>query len=220
MKEATPVIVESPYAGDIERNLRYVRACMRDCLLKGEAPFASHALYTQHGVLRDEDPAERQHGIEAGFAFRQLTKKTVVYTDLGLSAGMKYGIKHAEQIGHPIEYRTLRDEWGLMTIREFVVHALSWPPYDGGATATQLWHFAKATHRNIKLESLSGQLCKMVKANELEKLDGFGPRGGNGYMLPATLWRCRCGSILADSYDSCCGRCGSSEMINIGRERA
>ncbi len=43
------VIVESPYAGAtariIERNERYLRACLRDCLLRGEAPFASHGLF-------------------------------------------------------------------------------------------------------------------------------------------------------------------------------
>lgn len=105
------VVVESPYAGDIEKNMRYVRACMRDCILRGEAPYASHALYTQPGILRDEVPEERKMGIEAGFAFRATTKKTVVYYDLGYSTGMKYGIAHAESIGHPIEYRTLGGEW-------------------------------------------------------------------------------------------------------------
>jgi hypothetical protein len=54
------VVVESPYAGNIERNLRYLRACMADCLRRGEAPFASHGLYTQPGVLRDELPKDRQ----------------------------------------------------------------------------------------------------------------------------------------------------------------
>lgn len=44
------VIIESPFAGDVVRNLRYLRACMRDCLRRGEAPYASHALYTQPGV--------------------------------------------------------------------------------------------------------------------------------------------------------------------------
>ena len=37
------VVVESPYAGDVEANLAYLRRAMRDCLLRGEAPFASHA---------------------------------------------------------------------------------------------------------------------------------------------------------------------------------
>lgn len=105
------VIIESPYAGDINNNLRYLRACMRDCLLRGEAPFASHGLYTQRGVLRDEVPEEREHGIQAGFAWRQTAEATVVYTDLGTSRGMEYGIKHATELGHPIEYRTLGGEW-------------------------------------------------------------------------------------------------------------
>lgn len=70
-----------------------------------------------------------------------------------------------------------------MTIEEFIVHALSWPPYDAGATATQLWHFAKATQRDIKLSSLSSQLKRMYDANELERYGDFGPRGGNGYVL-------------------------------------
>jgi hypothetical protein len=111
MNPSIPVVIESPYAGNIEQNLRYVRACMRDCLLRGEAPFASHALYTQPGVLCDEVPAEREHGIQAGFAFRALTQKTVVYEDLGYSRGMNYGIKHAIDIGHLIEYRKLGGEW-------------------------------------------------------------------------------------------------------------
>lgn len=104
------VIVETPYAGDIEKNLRYLRACMRDCLQRGEAPFASHALYTQPGVLRDDVPEERKHGIDAGFAWREAASKTVVYTDLGISGGMRLGIEHAERMGHTIEYRQLWPE--------------------------------------------------------------------------------------------------------------
>ena len=111
-KEWTLVVVESPYAGDIEKNMRYVRACMHDCIVNHhESPYASHALLTQEGVLRDEVPDERMLGIHAGFAFRAATKKTVVYTDLGYSRGMNYGIAHAQEIGHPIEYRTLGGEW-------------------------------------------------------------------------------------------------------------
>ena len=32
------VVLESPYAGDVARNVRYARACLRDSLLRGEAP--------------------------------------------------------------------------------------------------------------------------------------------------------------------------------------
>lgn len=110
-KKIKRVIVESPYAGDIPKNLRYLRACIRDCLLRDEAPLASHAIYTQDGVLRDEVPEERMHGITAGFAWREVSDLTVVYTDLGTSKGMEYGIAHAKELGHPIEYRRLGGEW-------------------------------------------------------------------------------------------------------------
>lgn len=105
------VIVESPYAASpiasIEQHVRYARAAIRDCLLRGEAPFASHLLYTQDGVLRDEIPSDRQLGIEAGLAVGLWTSKTVVYDDFGMSRGMLEGIKAAEQAGRSIEYRRI-----------------------------------------------------------------------------------------------------------------
>lgn len=101
------VIVESPFAGDVEKHLRYVRACMRDALQRGESPYASHALYTQAGVLDDAIPEERELGIHAGFEWREAAHATVVYTDCGTSSGMRYGIEHATKIGQPVEYRTV-----------------------------------------------------------------------------------------------------------------
>lgn len=107
------VIVESPYAGDVEKNERYARACMADCLKRGEAPFASHLLYTQPNVLDDKVPHERELGIQAGFAWRSVAQKTVVYNDLGVSRGMEYGIAHARLNGVGIEYRSLGGEWSV-----------------------------------------------------------------------------------------------------------
>lgn len=101
------VIIESPFAGDVEKNLRYLRAAMRDCLLRGEAPFASHAIYTQAGVLDDGVEHERQLGIAAGLVWGAQAHATVVYTDLGESRGMKYGIANARACNRPIEYRAL-----------------------------------------------------------------------------------------------------------------
>lgn len=108
------VIVESPYKGEdsaaTTTHLWYLRACLRDCLLRGEAPFASHAIFTQPGVLDDDKPEERSLGIEAGFVWRGSAAKTIVYTNFGISRGMALGIEHAKTIGHPIEYRTL-ERW-------------------------------------------------------------------------------------------------------------
>lgn len=101
------VILESPFAGDVEHNLAYARACMRDCFGRGEAPFASHLLYTQEGCLDDTIPGEREMGIAAGLLWGANAAKTVVYTDRGISRGMRYGIENAHKAGRPVEYRSL-----------------------------------------------------------------------------------------------------------------
>lgn len=107
-----PVVIESPYAGPpevIEQNLDYLRACMHDSIVNhNEAPFASHGLYTQPGVLRDEVPLERKLGIEAGFVWGDLAQKRVVYMDRGITSGMQKGIDRGREIGQVIEYRLLR----------------------------------------------------------------------------------------------------------------
>lgn len=101
------VILESPYAGDVERNIAYARRCVRDALTRGEAPIASHLLYTQDGILNDDVPAERSLGINAGLAWRAVAQASVVYVDHGISKGMEYGIEAAKAAGIPVEFRTL-----------------------------------------------------------------------------------------------------------------
>ena len=105
------VVIETPYRGngykDLEINIRYARACMRDCLLRGELPFASHLLYTQEGILNDRHPLERTQGINAGLEWAKAAKFTIVYEDRGYSAGMEAGIRAAKEAGRPVIYRRL-----------------------------------------------------------------------------------------------------------------
>ncbi len=101
------VIVESPYKGDVEENLVYARACMRDCFLRGEAPFASHLLYTQPGVLDDRVDHQRELGIAAGLEWGRCADATVVYDDRGISQGMRQGIERAKKEGRPVERRSI-----------------------------------------------------------------------------------------------------------------
>jgi hypothetical protein len=101
------VIIESPYAGDIEANVEYARKCVRDSLERGEAPIASHLLYTQPGILDDGVTEERQWGIDAGLAWRVVADASVVYQDRGITTGMQYGIDLALEQGNPVEYRTI-----------------------------------------------------------------------------------------------------------------
>lgn len=106
------VLVESPFAAPtpegLALNARYLRACLRDCLInRNEAPFASHAIYTLPGVLRDDVPIERVRGMEAGWEFLRVVEAVVVYRDLGISTGMFQGIERAMRHGLPVEHRNL-----------------------------------------------------------------------------------------------------------------
>ena len=103
------VVLESPYSGDIAINVRYAQECLKDALLRGEAPIASHLLYTQPNVLDDEVAYERQLGIDAGLSWCECAHAVVVYTDLGISDGMRLGIERATSLGVPVEYRMLRN---------------------------------------------------------------------------------------------------------------
>lgn len=104
------VILESPYAGDIEANVEYARRCVRDSLMRGEAPIASHLLYTQPGILRDDISHERQWGIDAGLAWGAVAEATVVYTDLGITMGMEYGMSAARVAKRSIELRSINSK--------------------------------------------------------------------------------------------------------------
>ena len=109
------VIIESPFgtnpdgsradAATVERNVRYVRGALADCLRRGEAPCASHALYTLDGVLDDTKPEERKLGLEAGWAWGAVAAATIVYCDYGLTAGMQMGINKARGRGQPVVFR-------------------------------------------------------------------------------------------------------------------
>jgi hypothetical protein len=104
------VVLESPYAGEVGVNVQYARECLRDCLLRGESPIASHLLLTQEGVLDDTLPTERRLGIEAGLAWLRVADAAVVYADRGISAGMVHGILEARKANVPIEVRFLNEK--------------------------------------------------------------------------------------------------------------
>lgn len=101
------VVVESPWAGDEVRHLAYARAALADSLARGEAPIASHVLFCGGGVLNDHDPVQRKQGITAGHAWMRACTKVVVYSDLGISKGMKAGMRVARGLSVPIETRYL-----------------------------------------------------------------------------------------------------------------
>ena len=112
----TLVILESPYKGNVPLNINYLRACLRDCIINHhESPIASHGLLTQRGVLNDNNPLERKLGISAGIAWYKVSDGSRVYTDLGITKGMKKGIEYAKDLGKregkEIIFRHLGKDW-------------------------------------------------------------------------------------------------------------
>lgn len=109
------VVIESPFKGETAaeeaENVAYARACLLDSLRRGEAPFASHLLYTQ--VLDDALAAERELGIAAGLAFVRDADLTAVYVNRGVSSGMIRGVEAAGFAERPYDVRVLdAGGWG------------------------------------------------------------------------------------------------------------
>lgn len=103
------VIIESPFAGNFS-NVKYARECIRDCINRGDSPFASHLLFTQKGVLDDSIPDERKRGITAANEWLEVTDYVAVYMDLGVTRGMLIGVVKAAKLGKPIHLRWLREK--------------------------------------------------------------------------------------------------------------
>jgi hypothetical protein len=98
------VIIESPFGTNpdgtradvatVGRNIAYAQRAMLWCLRKGWAPYGSHLLYPQ--CLNDATPAERELGINAGFAWGMVADLVIVFADYAITPGMLRGIKRAE----------------------------------------------------------------------------------------------------------------------------
>jgi hypothetical protein len=86
-------------------------------------------LYTQPGVLDDDIPEERQLGIDAGLAWRATAQGSLVYTDRGISSGMKYGISRMQEEGKFVEFCSLSPE----ILQTLEVEALRAQALDCGA---------------------------------------------------------------------------------------
>lgn len=99
-------IVESPFAGDIERNVEYAAEAISALVLEGKyAPMASHLLYTR--MLDDDNQDERMLGIDAGLNYGAKAEETIIFVDRGLSTGMKYGVINAEKANRKYSFATL-----------------------------------------------------------------------------------------------------------------
>lgn len=110
------VFIESPYSGEIDRNIRYLLLCTYDCWVRGEFAVSSHGNMTQHPAKRDFFVSDydldwnvytRETAIEGAHALRHACSQTVFYDDLGWSTGMKEGRAYCDANSIPYEIRKL-----------------------------------------------------------------------------------------------------------------
>lgn len=130
------VAIESPFAPPrtvdaserraySAQNIRYALACLRFVLASGCSPYASHLIFTM--VLRDTTPEERRLGMHAGFAYADTADERWVFTDMGISSGMKAGETRAEKLGQPCKRVELGADWAqrfTADIPDSVIEAL------------------------------------------------------------------------------------------------
>jgi len=94
------VYVASPFAGDVEENVRKTKGYCKFVADEGMVPLAPHLHYPQ--FLDDNNPQERELGLM--FSLSLLSKCDELWVFGGISKGVRGEIDTAEKIGMPIRY--------------------------------------------------------------------------------------------------------------------
>jgi len=97
------VFICSPYAGDIENNVKAARDYCRFAVGKGYIPIAPHLLFPQ--FMNDADPLERELGLFFGNALMSKCSEVWVFGS-NISTGMQAEIKRARWKNYRLRYFT------------------------------------------------------------------------------------------------------------------
>ena len=98
------IYVASPYAGDIEKNVRFAKEASRFVMSSGHAFFAPHLLYP--AILDDGVPEERALGMEMGTTVLSKCDELWAFGER-VSPGMQSEIAEAQRLGIPVRRITL-----------------------------------------------------------------------------------------------------------------
>jgi len=112
------VLVESPYSGDIPRNITYAQRAMEYLRSKKMTVFVSHMLWTQHSQAPDYYVSDfdskydipnggREESLNQLEDIRRECDKVYFFEDYGWSSGMKAGLDHCKKEGIPYEVLTI-----------------------------------------------------------------------------------------------------------------
>lgn len=114
------VYICSPYAGDVENNVRFAKTVCHYVMKQGCAPVAVHLLYPQ--ILNDAVPSERKAGIRMGL--RVLASCEELWVCGGtVSHGMSCEIAKAVRLGIPVRYLSAEQIQSEAPVRQYGVLA-------------------------------------------------------------------------------------------------
>lgn len=95
------VFISSPFAGDIQRNIKNACRYCAFAVRSGYIPFAPHLFYPQ--FLSDGNTEQRELGLFMGMVFLDGCKEVWVF-GARISSGMQQEIDRAEKRGIPIRF--------------------------------------------------------------------------------------------------------------------
>ncbi len=101
LKERTKVYIVSPYAGDVENNIKQAIAYCRFAIKEKKMPIAAHLLYPQ--IVDDNNPLEREIGTMYGLALLALCDEVWCFGKEH-SLGMKQELEEAKRLNKPIKH--------------------------------------------------------------------------------------------------------------------
>lgn len=109
-----PIIIESSYAGDVDKNVAFAENVCRYAVNQGHAPFASHLFYTR--FLNDDVEEERQKGIYAGLEWSNYAKEVwaCLPEGRGFSPGMRLAINYHILHGHNVLVKVFNEEGTIL----------------------------------------------------------------------------------------------------------
>ena len=95
------VFISSPFAGDVQRNIKNARRYCAFAVRSGYIPFAPHLFYPQ--FMSDGNTEQRELGLFMGMVFLDSCKEVWVFGER-ISSGMQREIDRAEKRGILIRF--------------------------------------------------------------------------------------------------------------------
>jgi len=177
------VYICSPYAGDVEKNIRFARAACRYAAEQGCAPVPVHLLYPQ--ILNDAIPSQREAGIRMGLRVLASCEELWICGER-VSHGMSCEIAEAKRLGIPILNISTEQIQGGIHMKQYGIWARrsaasvcgpaeAWLKRDGNPVTFDTYEEAAAEAERLRKNCASLNVSYYPKEREMEPEEAPAP---------------------------------------------